>query len=161
MSSQARRRTGRLSRLARLLLGRNELRRPADRVEGCVVVALSAAFLTVTVMAAFLAAHIYQSQQAVAARQGPAVEVLAQAGPVVRPEPASAAMPRASWRLPNGAGGSGPLTSAVVVAIATTAGAGVLLLLSYCLCRLALERHRLAKWESAWAAVGPGWTRRQ
>ena len=161
MSSQARRGTGRLSRLARLLLGRNELRRPADRVEGCVVVALSAALLTAAVMAAFLAAHLYRSQHAAAARPRPAVEVVAQAGPVVRPAPAPAAVTRASWRLPNGARRSDALTNAVVVAVATTAGAGVLLLLSYCLCRLALERHRLGQWESAWAATGPRWTRRQ
>ena len=33
-----------VSRLARLLTGRNALRRPIDRIEGMVLVALSAAF---------------------------------------------------------------------------------------------------------------------
>ena len=32
-------------RLARLLLGRNKLRRPSDRIEGVIVLLLSAAFL--------------------------------------------------------------------------------------------------------------------
>ncbi len=55
------RRAGRpLKRLGRLL-GRNELRRPADRIEGLVVAALAAAFLTAAVAAAFFAGHIYQS----------------------------------------------------------------------------------------------------
>ena len=37
----------------------------------------------------------------------------------------------------------------------------VLLLYCYRLCRLALDRHRLARWELAWAATGPRWTSRQ
>jgi hypothetical protein len=64
---------GPLPRLARLLLGRNELRRPCDRIEGAIVVALSAAFLTATVMAALLAGHLYQSQRAAVARLRSAV----------------------------------------------------------------------------------------
>lgn len=42
-----------------------------------------------------------------------------------------------------------------------TAGVGVAVILCYVLCRIALDRHRLARWESAWAAVGPRWTSRR
>ena len=34
----------------------------------------------------------------------------------------------------------------------------VLLISLYRLCRLALDRHRLTRWEPAWAATGPQWT---
>ena len=73
--------TGRpLPRLARLLLGGNQLRRPSDRIEAAVLVALSAAFVTAAVVAAFLAGHIYQSQRAAAARLRPTVAVLSKPG---------------------------------------------------------------------------------
>jgi hypothetical protein len=36
--------------------------------------------------------------------------------------------------------------------------AGMALRLVYTLCRLALDRRRLAAWESAWDRTGPGWT---
>ena len=39
--------------------------------------------------------------------------------------------------------------------------AGVALLICYWLCRLILDRRRLAAWESAWARVGPRWTTRR
>ena len=55
------------------MAGRNELRRPCDRIEAAILVSLSAAFLTATVMAALLAGHVYQSQYATAARLRPAV----------------------------------------------------------------------------------------
>ena len=41
------------------------------------------------------------------------------------------------------------------------AAAAVALILCYSLCRVALDRHRAARWESAWAAVGPRWTSRR
>jgi hypothetical protein len=53
-----------------------------------------------------------------------------------------------------------------IVACAVTAGAvlstgaGALLAFCYWLARRALDRHRLARWEQAWAATGPRWTRR-
>jgi len=50
-----------LRRLRRLLLGRNELRRPADRIEAAVIAGLVAAFLTVAVAAMCFAGHLYQS----------------------------------------------------------------------------------------------------
>jgi hypothetical protein len=39
--------------------------------------------------------------------------------------------------------------------------AAVLLIYLYLLGRLALDRHRLARWVSAWAATGPQWTSRE
>src|SRR5690348_11291759 len=51
-----------LRRQERLLLGRNQLRRPADRIEAAVIVCLVAAFLTAAVAAAGFAGHLYQSE---------------------------------------------------------------------------------------------------
>jgi len=68
-------------RLARLLIGRNKLRRPSDRIEGAVVLLLSAAFLAAVVAAPLFGADIYHSQRAAAARMHPAVAVLTQNGP--------------------------------------------------------------------------------
>jgi hypothetical protein len=36
--------------------------------------------------------------------------------------------------------------------------AGLVLLSVYVLCRLVLDRRRLAAWESAWDRTGPSWT---
>jgi hypothetical protein len=188
------RRTGRPPRrLARRLLGRNELRRPADRIETAVIVSLVAAFLTAAVAAACFAGHLYRSEHTVATGLRPAVAVLSQPGPVAT---APAAAVGARWRLPNGTETSGTLTtltaptiyhapagtpvqiwldrsgepqapppspddmifSALLAGIIATAGATVVLILCYIFCRTVLDRHRLAGWESAWAAVGPRWT---
>jgi hypothetical protein len=195
MSSRARP----LARLARLLLGRNELRRPSDRIEGCVVAVLLVAFLTATVTAVFLAVRTYQAQSATAARLRPTVAVLKQPGPDVSAVLVPTATTLADWRLPDGdkrtgmlstltapgisyapAGASVPIwldrdgeplvappgpvdmvLNALFVAICVVAAASVLLILSYGVCRVALERHRLGQWESAWAAIGPEWTRRR
>ena len=74
-----------LSRLVRLLLHRNELRRSCDRIEGTVLVSLSAAFLTATVVAVLLAGHVYQSQHAAAAPASPPTAQLRRpAGPGAR-----------------------------------------------------------------------------
>jgi hypothetical protein len=48
--------------------------------------------------------------------------------------------------------------AAVVLAIAAACGAGMVLIICYWACRLALDRRRLAAWESAWALTGPRWT---
>jgi hypothetical protein len=108
------RRTGRLARLGRLLIGRNKLRRPSDRIEGAVVLTLSAAFLTACVAAVCLAGHVYQSERAAAARLRPAVAVLSQAGPTAGSQLAAA---RARWRLPDGTQRSGTLTILTAPAI--------------------------------------------
>jgi hypothetical protein len=39
--------------------------------------------------------------------------------------------------------------------------AGITLLICYWLCRVILDRRRLAAWESGWARVGPRWTTRR
>jgi hypothetical protein len=185
-----------LRRLGRLLLGRNELRRPADRIEGIVVALLAAAFLAVTVAAASFARHLYRTERAMAARLRPTMAVLSQPGPVAATPTAAAT---ARWRLPNGRQRSGTLTAVTVPAIyhapaeasvrvwldrsgrpvssppstgdlvadalatgiSTAAGAALVLALCYSLCRMVLDRHRLSRWESAWAATGPRWTSRR
>src|SRR5208282_6232262 len=81
MNVEARGATRRTSRLVRWLAGRNALRRPVDRIEGAVLVTLSAAFLVAVAVASILGAHTYQSQRAASAGLRPAVAVLVQAGP--------------------------------------------------------------------------------
>ena len=182
-----------LRRLRRLLLGRNDLRRPADRIEAAVIVGLVAVFLTVAVAAMCFAGHLYQSEHTAAARLRPAVAVLTQPAPAAITPAAAAA---ARWRLPNGTERSGTLTTvtapaihyapagtsvpvwlnragqpqapppslggmilnALLAGVIITTVTAVVLTLCYYLCRMALDRHRLARWESAWATVGPRWT---
>jgi hypothetical protein len=95
-------------RLARQLLGRNELRRAADRIETAIVVCLVAAFLTAVVAAACLAWHLYQSEYTAAAGLRPGVAVLSQPGPAATTAVAAVG---ARWRLPNGTERSGTLTT--------------------------------------------------
>lgn len=99
-----------LPRIARLIVGRNELRRPCDRVEGAILVVLAAAFLTVIALAALLAVHVYHSQHADAARLRPTVAVLSAPGPVVINAFAPTAPVQATWRLADGTERSGFLT---------------------------------------------------
>ena len=72
MNVEARGVTRRMSRLVRWLAGRNALRRPVDRIEGAVLVALSAVFLAAVAMAFVLGAHVYHSQRAASASLHPA-----------------------------------------------------------------------------------------
>jgi hypothetical protein len=182
--------------LRRLILRRNELRRPADRIEAAVIVFLAATFLTVAIAATCFAGHLYQSEHTAAARLRSAIAVLTRPGPVATTQTAATA---ARWRLPNGTERSGTLTAVTAPAIYyAPAGASVqvwlnragqpqaqppspggmilnallagftivtvtamVLTFCYCLCRMALDRHRLAGWESAWATVGPRWTSRR
>jgi hypothetical protein len=51
--------------------------------------------------------------------------------------------------------------TAVVIGTATAGGIGVSLCVLYFLCRLLLDRRRLAGWESDWALTGPRWTMRR
>lgn len=198
MNVKARGVTRRMSRLVRWLAGRNALRRPVDRIEGAVLVVLSAALLVAVAMAAVLGMHAYQSQRAASARLHPAVAVLIQAGPSY-----GSVIPigqaEARWRDRWGGKRSGVLTTvsapgivgaaagaripvlldrsgqpvappgsrvamirnALVKGAAAAGGAGVALLICYVLCRLALDRRRLAAWESAWSLTGPRWTTRR
>jgi hypothetical protein len=198
MNVKARGATRRMSRLARWLAGRNALRRPVDRIEGAVLVALSTAFLVAVAVASILGVHTYQSQRVAAASLRPAVAVLIQAGPFYGIM-ARVGQAEARWRDPGGGEQSGVLTTvttpgitgaavgaripvwldrsgqpvappggqiamtvnAVAAGAAVIGGAGIALLISYALCRLALDRRRLAVWESAWSLTGPRWTTRR
>jgi hypothetical protein len=181
-----------MSRL-RMLAGRNPLRRPIDRFEGAVLVALAAVFGVAVAAAAIFGTHTYQSQLP-AAHVHPAVAVLVQHGPQAGSLP-HVGQAEARWRVPGGER-SGVLTTATVPGIsgaaagtrvaiwlngsgqpaeppagqavmiiyalitggAVTAIAGVALLIVYALARHALDRRRLAGWETAWARTGPSWT---
>ena len=178
-----------------MLARRNPLRRPIDRFEGAVLVALAAVFGVAVAAAAIIGTHTYQSQLPAAARVRPAVAVLIQHGPAAGslPRPGQA---EARWRVPGGGERSGVLTTATVPGIsgaaagtrvaiwlnrsgqpaepppgqavmiiyalitggAVTALAGAALLIAYALARQALDRRRLAGWETAWARTGPSWT---
>ena len=189
--------THRLPRLVRLVVGRNQLRRPYDRIEGAVLVALAAAFIAAVVGASILGTHLYQSHLASAARLRQVAGVLTQQGPAVN-NLAPVVQARARWPIPGGQERSGVLTSvtvpgiasaavgarvpvwlnrhgqpavpppgqalmifdAVLLAAAAAAGAAAGLLTIYGLCRLGLDRRRLAAWESAWTLTGPRWTSR-
>jgi hypothetical protein len=188
-----------VQRLARLLAGRNPLRRPHDRVEGATIVVLTVAFLAAMAWALFLGARLYQSQLAAAAQLRPATAILTQNGPRpdIRLVPAGQVLAR--WTGPGGRGKSGVLEAAttpgisgavagtrirvwlnrlgqpvapppgralmmvgaVLMALAVAAGTAAGLLIPYRLCRLILDRRRLAAWESAWALTGPRWTSRR
>jgi hypothetical protein len=193
----------RVSRLARLLTGRNALRRHVDRIEGVVLVALSAAFLAAVAVACIVGAHTYQSQRAATVGLRPAAAVLLEDGPAADGLPrvgqARVGQAEARWSVPGGGQQSGVLTTATapdiagasagaripvwlnrsgqpvappadqtvmilyaLIAVAVVAGlAGLALLLVYALCRLVLDRRRLAAWESAWDRTGPNWTTRR
>jgi hypothetical protein len=190
------RRAGRpLPRLRRLVLSRNELRRPSDRIEAAIIMSLVAAFLAAMVAAACFAGHLYQSQRALAARLRQTMAVPSRPGPMA----SQTTVAGGKWRRPNGTMRAGTQTTApdpaihhvpagtavrgwpghsgeprplrpgrrdriadaLLADITITVGAAVVLILCYRLGRAVLDRHRLARWDSAWAVVGPQWTSRQ
>lgn len=51
--------------------------------------------------------------------------------------------------------------TAVVLGTAEAGGGGILLIICYLLCRMLLDRRRLAGWESDWELTGPRWTMRR
>jgi hypothetical protein len=184
-------------RLARLLAGRNPLRRPYDRIEGAILLVLAAAFLAAMAGASLAGTHLYQSQRAADAGLHRATATVIQGGPDNRLTPDWEV--RARWPGPGGRERSGVLTAvdapaltstapgtqapvwlnqgdepaappsgraaiisvALLTAITTAGGAALGLLICYGLCRVALDRRRLAAWETAWAATGPRWTSRR
>jgi hypothetical protein len=198
-SEPVRVRPRRMSRLVRWLAGRNTLRRPVDRIEGTVLVVLTAAFLVAMAVASVLGVHTYQSQRAASAGLRPGVAVLSQPGPLSYGSMAKLGQAEARWRDPGGSEQSGVLTTAtapgilgaaagarvpvwldrsgqpvaspggqiamIVNALApgtvVTGGAAITLLVCYGLCRLVLDRRRLAAWESAWSLTEPRWTTRR
>jgi hypothetical protein len=111
--------TGRMSRLARMLAGRNPLRRRIDRFEGAVLVALTAVFGVAVAVAAIVGTHTYQSQHA-AGRLRPAVAVLVQHGPPAGSLP-RVGQAQARWPAPGGGERSGVLTTVTVPAISGAA----------------------------------------
>lgn len=56
--------------------------------------------------------------------------------------------------------GGTALFSDVVIAVGAVGGAGIVLVVCYWLCRLAIDRRRLAAWTSEWSLTGPRWTTR-
>ena len=198
-SEPVRARPRRMSRLVRWLAGRNTLRRPVDRIEGTVLVVLTAAFLVAMAVASVLGVHTYQAQRAASAGVRPVVGVLSQAGPLSYGSMAQLGEAEARWRDPGGREQSGVLTTAtapdilgaaagaripvwldrsgqpvappggqvamivnaLAPSIGVAGGAGMTLLVCYGLCRLVLDRRRLAAWESAWSLTGPRWTTRR
>ena len=57
--------------------------------------------------------------------------------------------------------GAEAVFSAVVLAVGAVAGAGIALLICYVLCRVALDRRRMAAWASEWSQTEPRWTARR
>jgi hypothetical protein len=184
-------------RLARLFVGRNKMRRPSDRLEGLVVVLLSAVFVAAIAAAPWFGARLYHSERAGAARLHPATAVLTERGPS-ESYLTTAGEANARWRAPDGREQTGVLTtvtapaisgaaagsrvrvwltesgqpqapplgafeatfSSVVFAFAAVCGAGIALVVCYWLCRVVLDRRRLAGWASEWSLTGPRWTTR-
>jgi len=113
-----------IPRLARLLLGRNGLRRRSDRIEGALLLVLVAAFGVAVAAASLLGTHIYHWQRAGAARLHPVVAVLARTGPIDNMGGNEEAW--ALWRAPDGRRLSGTLTMVTAPGIwEATAGSPV------------------------------------
>jgi len=113
-------------RMLRMFLRRNELRRSSDRIEGIVVAALLATFAAAVVVAALLADHVYQAEQATAASLRESVAVLSWPGAVTETPMLHEATAMATWRLSDGTARSGLLTTDVVPGIyGEPAGASV------------------------------------
>jgi hypothetical protein len=120
MNVKARGATHRVARLARLLTGRNALRRPVDRIEGAVLVALSAAFLAAVAIACLFGTHSYQGQRAATAGLRPAAALLLQDGPAAG-SLGRVGQAEARWFLPGGGERSGVLTTETAPDIAGAA----------------------------------------
>lgn len=56
---------------------------------------------------------------------------------------------------------AGEILTAAGLVFSAACGAGLILTVCYWLCRLTLDRQRLAAWESAWARAGPRWSSRR
>ena len=184
--------------LARVLITPSTLRRRSDRIEGAIVVLLSAAFLAAAVAAPFIGSRFYHAQRAEAAVLHPATAVLTQNGPTSS-SLASGGQAAARWRAPDGQprsgmlststvpqlwnarkgdrvqvwltasgqpqsqppGPFGALLASIVITAAIVSGAALAAISCYWLCRLVLDRRRLAAWASEWGATGPRWTTRR
>jgi hypothetical protein len=145
-----------MERLARTLgLDGNPLRRATDRAEAWIRIGLIVVFLIAGPMAALAvggwAAHAEPT--AARAKAVPTQHVMAV---VPRSGVGGLTWTEAQWQSAGTSTGPGE-TLAVVLTLGFTALA---LLAAQRLIRAALIRRRLAAWESAWAKVGPRWSRR-
>jgi hypothetical protein len=104
-------------RTVRMFLGRNELRRSVDRVEGIVVAVLTAAFIAAVVAAVLLGARVYQAQQVTAASLRQTVAVVSWPGAITETPVLHAATAMATWQLSDGTTRSGLLTTEVAPGI--------------------------------------------
>jgi len=95
---------------ARLLVGRNELRRGCDRVEAAVVLVLLIGFLAAIVGAFFLGDHIYHHERAEAAQLHRGTAVMTQHGPYSTGLNGTGDA-TARWHAPDGRTRSGVLTT--------------------------------------------------
>jgi len=113
MADKSRAATRPLRWLARLLVTPSALRRRSDRIEGTIVVLLSAVFLAAVAAAPFVGERIYQAQRVEAAGLHPATAVLTQNGPASTTlAPGGEAAAR--WRAPDGQQRSGMLSTSAV-----------------------------------------------
>jgi hypothetical protein len=96
-------------RLARMLVGQNELRRSSDRIEGALLTLVLAGFIAAVTVGSLLGVHVYRSQRARAAATFPVVAVLSQNGPGYGE--AGYGHAAARWRDPRGRERSGLLTA--------------------------------------------------
>ena len=96
-------------RLARMLVGRNELRRSSDRAEGAILIIVLIGLIAAAAAGFVLGAHVYQWQRARAAELSPVVAVLSQNGPGYGSIGDGHAAAR--WHDPRGGDRSGVLTT--------------------------------------------------
>jgi hypothetical protein len=108
--------TGRMHRLARMVGRRNTLKRPVDRLEGAILIALVAMFGVAVAVGAILGTRTYAAQRAAASGLRPVTAVLIQPGPPAGSLP-RLGQARASWPAPGGGERSGVLTTATVPGI--------------------------------------------
>jgi hypothetical protein len=114
------------TRMLRMFVRKNELRRSSDRVEGVIVAVLMGAFVAAVVVAALLAAHVYRAEQATAASLRQTVAVLSWPGAVTETPVLHEATAMATWRVSDGTARSGLLTTDVAPGIyGQPAGAAV------------------------------------
>jgi hypothetical protein len=99
------------TRMLRMFVRKNELRRSSDRVEGVIAAVLMAAFVAAIVVAALLGAHVYRAEQATAASLRQTVAVLSAPGAITETPILHQATAMATWRLSDGTQRSGLLTT--------------------------------------------------
>jgi hypothetical protein len=141
-------------RLARTLgLDGNPLRRATDRAEAWIRIGLIAVFLVAGPLAAVAvggwAAHVGTT----AARPAPIHHVMAV---VPRNDAGGPAWTQAQWQSAD----TSPGASEALAVVMTLGFTALALLAAQRLTRALLIRRRLTAWGTAWATVGPRWSRR-